>query len=62
MIQIIENSFYRGKHVILIKDKIFTAKTGSKAKRILKMVREKYPNEIPEITYIPKANTLILCA
>lgn len=51
---------YRGKHVIIIGGKVYTAKTGSQANKILDKLEKKYPKEIPEITYIPKADTLIL--
>ncbi len=60
MIKIMNNPAYKGKHVILIAGKVFTAKTGDEANRILDMTDKKYPKEIPEITYIPKADTLIL--
>jgi len=60
MFKIMENPKYKGNHVILVKDKIFTAKTGKKASKILEMVREKYPKQTPEVTYIPKADALIL--
>ncbi|MBL7078123.1 hypothetical protein ISS42_00500 [Candidatus Shapirobacteria bacterium] len=51
---------YRGKHVVVAGGKIFTAKTGEGALKILTRVRKKYPEEIPAVTYIPKADTLIL--
>lgn len=54
------NPKYKGKHIIVVKGKVFTAKTGSQANKILDMVEKKYPKEIPAITYIPKADTLIL--
>jgi hypothetical protein len=50
----------RGKHVIVVAGKIFTATTGKKASQILREIRRKYPKETPAITYIPKANALIL--
>lgn len=60
MINIMSNPKYKGKHIIVVKGKVFTAKTGEGASKILDMVEEKYPKEIPAITYIPKADTLIL--
>lgn len=60
MIQIMSNPAYKGKHIILIAGKLFTAKTGKQASKILDVVEKKYPGETPAITYIPKADTLIL--
>lgn len=51
---------YRGYHLVVIHGKVFKAKTGEKASEILAEVRKKYPKEIPAITYIPDADTLIL--
>ena len=51
---------YRGFHVIVVAGKVFKAKTGEGASRILDEVRQKYPKEIPAITYIPDVDTLIL--
>ena len=60
MTNVFKNPRYRGKHVIIAAGKIFTAKTGEKASQILIKIRQKYPQETPEITYIPKADALIL--
>ena len=51
---------YRGKHLIIVKNKIFTAKTGQEATRVFKEVVKKYPKEKPTITYVPQENSLIL--
>lgn len=60
MHDIFQNPRYQGKHVVLVAGKVFTAKSGQGASKILKTVREKFPREIPEIAYLPKAGTLIL--
>ena len=60
MPEIFKNPRYRGKHVILIAGKIFTAKTGEGAAEILKKLEKKYPEIIPEVAYLPKARSLIL--
>jgi len=60
MMELFKNSKYRGKHVILAANKIFTAKTGDGAAKILAEVRSRYPDETPEIAYLPKAHSLIL--
>ena len=60
MVNIMSNPKYKGRHVIVIAGKIFTAKTGNQASIILDRLEKKYPKEIPAITYIPKADALIL--
>lgn len=60
MINIMSDPKYKGKHLIVAAGKVFTAKTGEGASKILEKIRREYPKEIPEITYIPDADTLIL--
>lgn len=60
MEKILNNPRFRGKHVIVVAGKIFTAKTGEKASKILAEVRRKYPKKTPAVTYVPDADTLIL--
>jgi len=60
MINIMNNPTYKGKHVIVIAGKVFTAKTGKAADKLLDKLEKKYPRETPAITYIPKADALIL--
>lgn len=60
MSQVFQNPKYRGKHVVLLAGKIYTAKTGDGVEEILKKLEEKYPNETPEVAYLPKARSLIL--
>lgn len=60
MLQIMSNPRYRGKHIIAVADKVFTAKTGDGASRILAKVRKRYPDKTPAITYIPDADALVV--
>lgn len=60
MEKILNDTAYKGKHVIVVAGRIFTANTGEGAAKILEQVERDYPDEIPEITYIPDADTLIL--
>ena len=60
MIDIFKNPRYRGKHVILVAGKVYTAKTGEGAAEILRKLRKKYPKITPEVAYLPKAHSLIL--
>lgn len=60
MFQILNDPNYRGKHVILVAGKVFTAKTGTEANKVIDKLEKKYPREIPAVTYIPNTDTLIL--
>ena len=60
MIKLMGNSKYKGKHLILVAGKIFTARTGLQANKVLDRIEKKYPKETPVITYNPKADTLVL--
>lgn len=51
---------YRGYHVAVIAGKVYKSKTGKGISKILDSAEKKYPKEIPAITYIPDADTLIL--
>lgn len=57
---VMNNPHYRGYHVVVIAGKVFKARTGERISKILEEVRQKYPKEIPAITYIPDADSLIL--
>ncbi len=59
-LKIMSNPKYRGMHLVMIADKVFAARTGPQAVRIFDKVTRKYSGQIPTITYIPKADTLIL--
>lgn len=60
MIKIMSNPRYKGRHIVVVAGKVFAAKTGKEASKILDKLEKKYPKEIPAITYIPKADALIL--
>lgn len=59
MINIISDPKYKGNHLIVVAGKVFTAKTGEGASKILEKIRREYPKETPEITYIPKADEAV---
>ena len=59
MHKVLGNPRYKGKHVIIVANKILTAKTGDGAAKILRDVDKKYPHETAAVTYIPDADTLI---
>lgn len=60
MLQIMCNPRYKGRHVAVIAGRVFTAKTGAEMNRMLDKLEKRYPKQIPAITYIPKADALIL--
>jgi hypothetical protein len=60
MEKVMDDPRYRGYHVIVIAGKVFKARTGQGASKILAEARQKYPGQIPEITYLPDADSLIL--
>ncbi len=60
MMEIFKNPKFRGKHVILAAGKVYTAKTGERASKILERIRKKDPKITPEVAYLPKAHSLIL--
>lgn len=60
MISILNNPRFQGKHVIVIGGNVYTAKSGARANKLLDKLEKKYPKQTPAITYIPKADTLIL--
>lgn len=51
---------YRGFHVVVVGGKIFKSKSGQGVNQILKKNDTQYPNDIPEIAYFPKVDSLIL--
>jgi hypothetical protein len=50
----------RGYHIIVIGGRLFKARTGEAASKILDQARKKYPKKIPSYTYLPDADSLIL--
>lgn len=50
----------QGKHLIFVGRKVFRARTGPQALRLLQRIRKKYPHQKISLTYIPKADALIL--
>lgn len=51
---------YRGRHVVVMGNKIFAAKTGHQATTLLNDLTRKYPRQSVTVSYVPKADSLIL--
>lgn len=52
-------SAYKGKIVAVVGNKVFAATSGARAKIMIRKLEKKY-RKPPLVTYIPKADTLIL--
>jgi hypothetical protein len=61
MERVLSNPEYKGKYVVVLDDQVFTANTGDGARQILEKIRREHPGVTPAVTYIPDADTLILC-
>lgn len=60
ILKALSNPRYKGRHLVIVKNKVFSAQTGQQAAKLFKEVTTKYPQEKPTITYVPKEETLIL--
>jgi hypothetical protein len=59
-VKIYRSPKYKGKHVIIMGDKVYATRTGKAKSLLLDKLLKKYPDKTPTITYIPKVDTLIL--
>jgi hypothetical protein len=62
LLRLLSHPANRGKHLICVGEKVFTARTGDQALKILNRVHEKYPKKKVTLAYAPKADALILFA
>lgn len=60
ILKAISSPRYKGRHLVIIKNKVFSAQTGQQAAKLFREITKKYPQEKPTITYVPKEETLIL--
>lgn len=58
--KIFQNQKLRGKHIIAVGEHVFTARTGKEAVSLFHKVTKQYPGKKLTVTYIPKAESLIL--
>lgn len=58
--QAFKNPKYSGRHIIIIGGKVYATKTGAAASELLEKLLKEHPKEVPNITYIPSEETLIL--
>lgn len=60
MTKVFQDPKFRGKHVILVAGKVYTATRGSTVAKILEKLEKKYPKQTPEYAYIPKGKSAII--
>jgi len=54
------NPRYRGKHLIIIGNEVFVARSAADAPRLFERVMRSHPHTTPTLAYVPQADTLIL--
>ena len=54
------NPRYRGKHLIILGNKVFVARSAAQAPRLLERVVRSHPHAKPTLVYVPQADALIL--
>ncbi|MBI1992692.1 MAG: hypothetical protein HYS71_05625 [Candidatus Omnitrophica bacterium] len=59
--RLVANPRYRGKHLIVIEDKVFVARSAADAPRLFDRVTRRHRRSTPTLLCIPKADALILC-
>jgi hypothetical protein len=51
---------YRGRHVILVHGKIYSASSRAEMRRLFDKAVKEFPGETPLLAYIPRADALVL--
>jgi len=54
------NPRYRGKHLIVVEDQVFVARSAAEAPRLFDRVTRTHHRATPTLLYIPKADALIV--
>ena len=54
-----KNFRYRGKIVVEVAGKIFTARSGEKAQEVIAKAKKQYPEATPKVTYLPKKSQIV---
>jgi hypothetical protein len=54
------NPRYRGKHLIVVEDEVFVARSAAEAPRLFDRVIRAHPGATPTLIYVPRADALIL--
>lgn len=59
LVRVYANPRYRGKHVIVVDDKVFVARSATDAPRLFDRVIRAYPRSTPTLVYVPRADALV---
>jgi hypothetical protein len=51
---------YRGKHVILVHGRLYSASSRAEMKRLFDKAVREFPGETPLLAYVPRADALVL--
>jgi len=54
------NPRYRGKHLIVVEDKVFVARSAAEAPGLFDRVTHAHPGTTPTLIYVPQADALTL--
>ena len=54
------NPRYRGKHLVIIENHVYAARSAADAPRLFRRLVRQHPRSTPTLVYIPRADTLIL--
>ena len=54
------NPRYRGKHLIVIGDQVFVARSAAEAPKLFERVTRTHPRSTPTLVYVPQADALVL--
>ncbi|MBI4358153.1 MAG: hypothetical protein HY584_02540 [Candidatus Omnitrophica bacterium] len=60
ILKLLGDSANRGKHLICVAGKVFKARNGREAKRILNRVHKEFPHQKITLAYVPKEDSLVL--
>ena len=58
--RIYANPRYRGKHLVVVDDQVFVARSAAEAPRLFDRVMRTHPGANPTLVYVPQADALIL--
>jgi len=58
--RVLASPSYRGKHVILLRGKVYTAASGRELTRLFDRLVKEHPGATPTLAYVPTAQTLVL--
>ena len=58
--KVLRTPSYRGKHVILVHGRIYSASSRAEMRRVFDQAIREFPGETPLLAYVPRADALVL--